>query len=149
MLKAIFAGNRIGGDDAVAGHVYDALKGKINGIEMLEVGVMGVDLISLVKEDDYLIVVDAVKAGSVGKVLLLKEEQLAGNDSVMSQHDFGMEQTLKMLRAYMPKLPEIKIVGITIKEAKPLAKELSKEMKEKLPYVVKEVENYLGFIYDM
>ena len=55
---------------------------------------IGFDLISFVEDDDKLIIIDAIKSDSeIGEVNVLGEDDLSKDLSVVSQHDFGIEQS--------------------------------------------------------
>ena len=146
--KVVFIGNPLCGDDGIGPHLYNELKShfKLKDYELLELGVIGFDLISYVEKNDKLIIVDAVhskKESEIGKVVLLDENDLSKDISLVSQHDFGVEQTAKILRTYEPNLENISIVGISVRRFKSFSTELSEEILKNLPQIKKDVVNYI------
>lgn len=142
--KVVFIGNPLCGDDGIGPHLYNELKdhSKLENYELLELGVIGFDLTSYIEKDDRLIIVDAVYSkdeGEIGKVVLLDENDLTKDISLVSQHDFGVEQTAKILRAYEPNLDKISIVGINVRRLRSFTTELSEEILKNLPHIKKEV----------
>jgi len=147
-VKIIFIGSPLGGDDGIGPVLYCELKGnpKLKNFELLELGVIGFDMISYVEDDDELIIVDAVrtnKKSDVGKIILLGEKDLKPDLSLISQHDFGIEQTALLLRVYKPKLKKINIIGIKVYKIQPFSDKLSKELLEKISEIKKNVLNQI------
>jgi hydrogenase maturation protease len=146
-LKIVFIGNPICGDDGIGPYLYNKIKNnneitKLKNLKLYELGVIGLDLISFVEDDDQLIIVDAVitkNKKNIGKVIKLGEKDLKKNINLVSMHDFGVEQTSAVLRIYKPKLKEIIVIGILINETKIFNTSLSLELKKKIPEIKKEV----------
>ncbi|MBR9676031.1 hydrogenase maturation protease [Candidatus Woesearchaeota archaeon] len=141
-VKIIFVGNPLGGDDGVGPHLYSLLRedDRLKDYDLLELGVIGLDMVSYVEDDDKLIIIDAVRSEeNVGEVVLLAEEDLTSDLKVVSQHDFGIEETSKVLRIYKPSLDKISFVGIKVKEVKSYNDKLSKEITNKIDIIKEEV----------
>lgn len=144
-IKVVFIGNIFGGDDGIGPYLFLQLKdeAKLKTYELSEEGVIGFDLITLVEEGDQLIVVDAVKTekdDEVGKVIVLEEEDLETSPmSLISQHDFGVEETAKMIRTYKPGVKKINVVGILVKDVQPFSEKLSKNLMLKIEDIKKQV----------
>lgn len=141
-IKIFFIGNPFGGDDGIGPYLYNELKNHsdLQKFEILEMGVIGFDLVSYVDDDDKLIIVDAVHSDAEpGKVILLNEEDLSKDLSVVSQHDFGVEQTATILRAYKPDLAKIAIVGVQVKKTKTFSDTLSDELISNMEQIKKDV----------
>ncbi|MBN1157097.1 hydrogenase maturation protease [Candidatus Woesearchaeota archaeon] len=140
--KVFFIGNPLGGDDGIGPYLFKELKKhpKLKGFDMLELGVIGLDLISYVEDDDRLIIVDAVHSEKdIGKVVVLKEEDLLKKPLVVSQHDFGIEETMEVLRMFKPGLKAVNIIGINVKRIRAFADKLSDEIMKKMPEIKEEV----------
>lgn len=137
VYKVIFIGNPLGGDDGIGPRLYQELKDdkRLAPFELLELGVVGLDMISYVDEGDHLIVVDAIKTGNeeeVGKVRLLEEADLKPELKVVSQHDFGVEETAAVLHAHLPGLAPIILIGIAVAHIQEFSVTLSDELEQAL-----------------
>ncbi|MCL7474637.1 MAG: hydrogenase maturation protease [Methanosarcinales archaeon] len=140
--KIVFIGNMLGGDDGIGPFLYNELKDDpdLKDFELLELGVIGFDLISYVEYDDKLIIVDAVHSeNNVGEVILIDENDLSQELSLVSQHDFGVEQTAAILRAYAKDLKRIVVVGIKVKQTNAFTDKLSDELMNKMQTIRAEV----------
>lgn len=140
-VKVVFIGNSLGGDDGIGPFLYNELKdeSRLKDFEMLELGVIGFDLIAYIEDDDKLIIVDAVHTDNpVGEVILLEEDDLKADLSIVSQHDFGIEQTSKVLRLAKPGLKKINVVGVSVKNISFVDK-LSDEIMGKIDKIKEDV----------
>jgi len=149
--KVIFVGNIFGGDDGIGPYLYNELKNHpdLQKYELLELGVIGLDLLSFVEEGDTLIIVDAVHSQKKhGKVILLEEKDLSKDIKLLSQHDFGVEQTVALLRASQPELKKMSIIGIQVGRLRSFSDTLSDEILKKLPQIKKDVVNFIIQIAD-
>jgi hydrogenase maturation protease len=116
-VKIFFMGNRIAGDDGIGPYVYDLLRKnhKLKEFQMMEAGVIGLDLISHVQGNEKVIIVDAVLSEKeIGKVSVFKEDELSNLKGIVSQHDIGVEQTAVIMRSMHPNLDNISIIGINV-----------------------------------
>jgi hydrogenase maturation protease len=143
-IKVVFVGNPLGGDDGIGPYLYNELKNspQLKRYQLLELGVIGFDLISYIDDGDILIIVDAVYSEKdIGQVVILEEKDLSKGISLISMHDFGVEQTALILRQYKPTLKKIKVIGINVQHANAFTDELSPDLKKKIPKIKKEVVN--------
>lgn len=141
-VKAVFIGNPLGGDDGIGPRLFAELQDdpRLSSFRLLELGVVGLDLISYVDPDDHLIIVDAVKGGGhVGTVTVLSEEDLRPGVRIVSQHDFGVEETAAFLHTYLPGLPPIRIIGITVSEVREFSDTLSEELERQMSRLKEKV----------
>ncbi|MBR9690720.1 hydrogenase maturation protease [Candidatus Woesearchaeota archaeon] len=141
-VKIFFIGNPLGGDDGIGPYLYNELKdlSGFKDFELHELGVIGLDLINYVDDNDKLIIIDALKTGKdVGKVMVLDEKSISNEFIPVSLHDLGVEQTLAILRMYKPKLERINIIGINVKNVEGYVDSLSDELKGKMPEIKKNV----------
>jgi hydrogenase maturation protease len=153
-IKVIFIGNPFGGDDGIGPYLYEQLKDNqdLKKYDMMELGVLGFDILNYVKDDDKLIIVDAVVIDeketnqSVGKVRILDEEDLSKDIKVISQHDFGIEQTAVILRKFYPQLKKISIIGININNIKEFSEKLSNELLDNIEEIKKEVKEQIIYL---
>lgn len=140
--KVVFIGNLLGGDDGIGPILYDLLKDdvRLRDFELFELGVIGFDLISYVEENDTLIIVDAVHSEhDIGDVILIDEDDLSKELSLVSQHDFGIEQTAAILRAYSNDLGPIAIVGINVRQVNAFSDTLSVDLMNRIPSIRENV----------
>jgi hydrogenase maturation protease len=153
-IKLIFVGNIFGGDDGIGPFLYNELKNHpdLKEYTVMELGVIGFDIISYVEDDDKLIIVDAVRlsdgTGKPGDVILLDEKDLSAELSVVSQHDFGIEQTASILRAFKPELASISIVGIKVRNIRAFSDVLSDELLSKTDVIKQKVLKLIKQIAD-
>jgi len=130
------------GDDGIAPFLYNELKNcpELKDFTLLDLGVPGVDLISYVEDDDKLIIIDALYSDKgAGEVVLIDEKTLSGDMQFVSLHDFGIEQTISLLRGFKPKLREVSVLGIKVFNVKKPTNHLSDEIMEKFPQIKSEV----------
>ena len=144
VVKIVFIGNPLGGDDGIGPYLYNELKDhpKLSNYDLLELGVIGFDLLSYIGDDDKLIIVDAVYSKrDIGKVRIVEEKDLSKDLSVVSQHDFGIEQTATILRRYKPKLEKINIIGVNVYKINAFTNKLSDEILRKIDEIKDKVIN--------
>jgi len=151
VTKVLFIGNRIAGDDGIGSRLYDELKDepKLKDVKIIEAGVMGLDIISYFEETDRLIFVDAIHLENnknIGDVILFSEDRLPKEVKVLSQHDFGLEQTLSLLRVAMPRLEKTNIIGIVVGDVKVMVRGLSKELEKNLGKIKDDVLNKIMMV---
>ncbi len=140
-VKVIFIGNPIAGDDGIGPCLYNELKREkqLDRYEMMELGVMGLDLISYVEDNDELIIVDAIHSDkNIGKVVVLGMKDLLKKPLVVSQHDFGIEQTIEVLRRFKSGI-KTTVIGINVRQTKSFTNNLSEEIMKKMPKIREEV----------
>jgi hydrogenase maturation protease len=141
-VKVIFVGNPICGDDGIGPYLYEKLKNypELKNYDIMELGVIGVDLLSYVNDGDQLIIVDALEAkDNFGDVIVINEDKLLKKINIISQHDFGMEQTITLLREYKPKITQINLLGIKVKNVSDFTDKLSDELLDNITKIKKEV----------
>jgi hydrogenase maturation protease len=141
-VKIFFVGNVLAGDDGIGPYLYNELKENpaLQDFELIEMGVLGLDMIGYVEDKDKLIIVDAIHSkADIGKIILIDEKQLTSDLHLVSQHDFGVEETAKVLRTYKPNLKTIKIIGINVHKVQTFHNSLSPELLERVHEIKKEV----------
>ena len=115
----ICIGNRFVEDDAAGCLVFDILRKMLPlpaGIEVIEGGIAGLNLLSFLERGGRVVFVDAVKGfAEDGELILLSEEQIV-QSSLSSHygHDAGLGYLLSVLpRVYDGELPEeIVLLGL-------------------------------------
>jgi hydrogenase maturation protease len=143
-VKIFFIGNPFGSDDGIGPYLYEQLKDnkQLEGFDLMEMGVIGFDLMSYIKENDTVLIVDAVKSDSrqnTGNVVVLGEKDLKESVSLVSQHDFGIEETSAMLRRFMPNLKQISVIGINVSRLQPFSNKLSSKLLKNIEIIKEDV----------
>ncbi len=98
-------------DEGLGVHALQALEQRLDGragedLELLDGGTLGLNLLMLVEDADYLLVLDAVNVGKApGTVAeLAKEEIPLFNGIKMSEHQITFQEVLALakIRGYLP-----------------------------------------------
>ena len=139
MIKAIGIGNRLMMDDGIAIAVLENLKNNLESMR-IEVILGETDFqfcFHQLKEDDFVIILDAAYSGAVaGSVHVCKlEEAIAAYGETNSQHDMSI---FDLMRLYSKPLKGY-FIGIEIAKAE-LGCELSKALKGIFNDICLEVE---------
>ncbi|MEO0216875.1 MAG: HyaD/HybD family hydrogenase maturation endopeptidase [candidate division WOR-3 bacterium] len=135
-------GNILLKDEGVGVHVVNKLKKMPlpENVEVIDGGTAGLDLTDFIGNRKKLIVIDAVNAGGEpGTIYRLTEENLdIRPKAIMSFHDIDFIDALHMSQTMGEKPEEIVVIGIEPKDISD-GLELSPEIKEKIPYIIKAV----------
>lgn len=130
-------GNHLMGDDAFGLRVVENLKERYpdTGVDFIEGGTLGLDLLRHFERADHLILVDAMDVGAeAGKVFLFDQEELQQffHDRPLSIHDVKLPELLRVARGMGVEPPRVSVVACQIKQVVPGA-EMSDEVKGALP----------------
>lgn len=102
------------------------------------------DLIAYTEAGDKLIIIDAARAGGEpGTIYRFLPEDLSQNGGILSTHELGVEQNLRLMSLTGNRPGEIVIIGIEPKEIG-WGTELSAELQQKVPEIVKAVLREIG-----
>ena len=116
MRRVICLGNRLVPGDDAGPRVYDRLAGVPlpPGVEVIDGGLAGLNLLRLVEGAEQVIFVDAVQGScAAGGVEMLDAEQVASTAEVGFDHRAGLAYLLRVLpRVCAGPLPRVGIVGI-------------------------------------
>lgn len=142
--KIFFVGNPLGGDDGIGPHLFKEFEHDIalKEFELNELGVLGIDLIDVLEPNDNIIIIDAVFTDDeslVGNVVNIPVNNLSSNLRTLSLHDFGIEQTITLIKAHIDDIGYIKVIGIYVKNIEELNLELSDEIKNKFAEIKTKV----------
>jgi hydrogenase maturation protease len=146
-VRILGCGSLLMGDDGVGLKVIDALKKteleELEGLDIVDAGVCGLDLLNLLDGARKVIIVDAVLTGSrKGSVHLIEGSDLIkGTEphTLVSAHDLTITDVLR-IGEQVQSLPEIVVIGIEIGE---VATEISRDIS---PEVLKAVDKAIGLI---
>jgi len=134
-------GNTLNRDEGLgvqALKMLDAQLGKKREFELLDGGVLGLNLLMIVEECRHLLILDAVNAGKpAGTVIELTKEQIPLYAGVkLSQHQITFQEVLGLanIRGYLPE--HLHLIGIQPKDIS-VGIEISATVERALPEVVK------------
>lgn len=117
-VRVLGLGNVLMGDDAVGPWVVHDLVANWEfpeGIEVVDVGTPGLDLVPYLADADTVLIVDTVKAdGPPGRIRVYEREELFARPAQprLSPHDPGLFETLSTLRLAGSAPRDLAIVGI-------------------------------------
>jgi hydrogenase maturation protease len=145
-IVVIGVGNLLLKDEGIGIHAVKALQ-EIDlppDIKLIDGGTSP-DLIAYTRAGDKMIIIDAARAGGqAGTIYRFKPEDLAAEKgSLASAHELGVIQNLKLMSLTGNEPGEIVIIGIEPKEIG-WGMELSTELQQKLPEIVKAVLKEMG-----
>lgn len=148
--KIIGCGNPLAGDDGLGVHVIDQLKimSLPEGVTAAEGGTDPLNLLEMLRGEDKVILVDAVKgAGRPGEVFVLALGQLdLGADTGLSLHHFNLSHVLTLGQTLFPaEMPrEIVVIGVEAQDTSPYNLRLSPVVEASLPKVIQTVMEELS-----
>jgi len=129
--------NRDEGLGVQALKLLDAQLGEQSNVELLDGGVLGLNLLMIVEECSHLLILDAVNVGKpAGTVVELRKEQIPLYAGVkLSQHQVTFQEVLGLanIRGYLPEY--LHLVGIQPEDLS-IGLELSPTIQFALPEVV-------------
>jgi len=142
-IRVLCCGNLLLGDEGVGIHIYNELKSwpLPETVQVLDVGTGGLDILFFLEEVDKVILVDAVKGSKPGTIDYLRDDDLGDVDlSVDSLHSIKLEHVLRIGRRFLQdRYPEVVILGIEAHGTREFALELTPEVREAVPRVVRLV----------
>ncbi|MDX1613041.1 MAG: hydrogenase maturation protease [Candidatus Promineifilaceae bacterium] len=137
-------GNPILGDDGIGWHVADAVRERVEGIEIECLALGGLSLMERLVGYQRVIVIDAIqtKDGQIGDVYRLPLEALpdlsAGHTTAV--HDTSLQTALRLGRAMGAELPdEITIVAVEARRVYDFSEELTPEVEAAIPAATEAV----------
>ena len=141
-ILVVGIGNILLRDEGVGVHVVRAMANVPlpDGVELLDGGTAGADLLDAISERDKLIVVDALDAEvPPGEIVRMKPDDLAaGTSESISLHEFGIAETLMMARRLNCGSRDATIIAVKPKDIR-CGMELSSEMHGWMPRIIEAV----------
>lgn len=122
------------GDDGVGPFVLKRLEKRMPlGVELIELGVRGIDLVDLIGKFDKVLIIDAFKSGGkVGGIRVLDygELQCLPASPMLTLHDLGLPTVLKLSEALYGNISgKVKIFGVEVAEVGEMRIGLSSNVK--------------------
>jgi hydrogenase maturation protease len=114
------------------------------GIRLLDGGTGGFHLLSLFKEYEKFIIIDAtVNSGEQGEVHVLKPRFASDFPKTLTSHDIGLRDLMQSAEL-LGDLPEIFLVTINIKDCNSVGIGVTEELEAVLPEVYEKVREVMG-----
>lgn len=140
-------GNILLSDEAVGVHVANQLdRGYIfpEGVDLLDGGTAGMELLEYIAGRDHVIFIDAVLTGDApGTVVTLKDDEVpALFNNKVSPHQLGLSDLLGALKLTEESPRNIFLVGVVPESVEPGLK-VSKTVAESIPTMIQCVLDYL------
>ena len=145
-IRILGCGNPLMGDDGVGIRVMEELKkthlNEMDGVEIIDAGVCGLDLLNLFEGASKVIIVDAVVSGGgsgceIGSIRRFSGDELkeGGLQDVFSVHDIGISDVLN-IGEHVQSMPEIVVFGIEIRKEFELSMELTQGLQDSVGVAV-------------
>jgi hydrogenase maturation protease len=113
-VRIICVGSRLAESDAAGPRVHDVLAGKAPAdVEVIDGGLMGLDLLPLMEGASQIIFVDAMEGADGESVYVLDGIEAGGTLDDGYGHGGGLAYLLRMLpHVWEGTMPEIRLVGV-------------------------------------
>lgn len=154
-IRILGFGSPLMGNDGVGLKVIEMLQKmelkELEGIDIVDAGVCGLDLLNLIEDATKVIIVDAILANSpVGSVHRIEGRDLlkgAEFHPLLSVHDLTVRDVL-MIGEHVQILPEIVVIGIEIgtiitEATIEISPDVLKGVDEAIELIIKEVSSSL------
>ena len=143
-------GNILMKDEGLGVHAVGELakQGLPENVEVVDGGTAGLGAFAPLNNVEKLIIIDALKAGKApGTIYRLQPKDLSNNSHshTLSLHQIGVLETIAIFEKTGDLPREIVIIGVEPKEIA-LGTELTDEIKNKLPDVVKAIQKEIDQI---
>jgi hydrogenase maturation protease len=139
-------GNVLMGDEGIGVHTIKELENVTlpPNVDLLDGGTGGFHLMSYFQEYRKIIMIDATMDGKeTGSVSLIKPRFASDFPKSLSAHDIGLKDMIESI-TIIDKLPEIFLITVTISEIRSMYMELSEEVKNAIPDVIKKIKELLS-----
>jgi hydrogenase maturation protease len=133
-------GNILNRDEGVGVHALRALEAQLGrqaSVELVDGGVLGLNLLPLVEECSHLLILDAVDAGQApGRLVELERDEIPLYSGVkLSQHQVTFQEVLALAKIRDGLPPHLRLVGVQPADLS-IGLELSPTVAAALPQVV-------------
>jgi len=130
-------GNVLMGDEGIGVHSVEYLRDKEipEDVDLLDGGTGGFHLLSLFKQYDHLILIDATISDSTpGEVKIQRPRFASDFPRSLTSHDIGLKDLVQTAEL-LDKLPDIHLVTISIKDLRNVGIGISESLKDSLEEV--------------
>jgi hydrogenase maturation protease len=145
-IAVVGVGNLLLKDEGIGIHVVRALQESPlpDGVVVIDGGTSP-DVLDYLEPADKLVIIDAAEAGGVpGAIYRFRPDEVTlETGEAISLHELGLVSSLKTMSLLGKTPPEVIIIGIQPKEIA-WGMELSPELKEKVPEIVRVVLKETG-----
>lgn len=136
-------GNTLRGDDGLGVHIVRQMEESGTrlpaGIDLLDGGTAGFDLLGLIEGYDKIVIVDALRTDDrPGSIYRFTPEHAAGQRARFSLHEVGIMEVIRMLRI-LDRDPEIEFVGIVPENISDIDTTISEAVRESVPRAVEVI----------
>ncbi len=135
-------GNLLMGDEGVGIHVIQRLEGMElpPGVEPVDGGTAGLDLLPILDQADRAIIVDAVRAGGEpGSIYRFGPEDMGQQPlEALSLHQLSLQEVWQAAR-WLNIEPETVVIGVEPKRIAP-GLELSEQLRATLPRIIEAIQ---------
>ncbi len=133
-------GNILHRDDGIgvyiANRIRETAKDLPEHVEVADGGTAGFDLIPLMQGRDKIVIIDALKADDApGSIYRFSPEHIRGGQTVMSLHETGISEVLRMLWL-LGESPMVEMVGIVPEDVTTLDISISSAVLESVPRAI-------------
>jgi hydrogenase maturation protease len=139
-------GNLLMGDEGVGVHAIRHIQQEQwpDNVRLLDGGTGGFHLLSLFKEYDPIVLIDATMDGKQpGTVTITKPRFASDFPRTLTAHDIGLRDLLESATLLGP-LPELYLVAVTIGEIRSMEMELSQALCASLPRIAEALRGIVG-----
>jgi len=136
-------GNMLQKDDGLGGHIINyLLESDIElpeGVEAIDGGTAGYDLVPLMKDRDKIVIVDALNVDDEpGSVYRFTPEHLTSKKEKFSLHEFGVKELINHLNL-LGDDPPIEIIGVVPEDINTFEIGMSDSVKKSIPLVAEQI----------
>ena len=136
-------GNILQSDDGlgvyIVNHLMESDIQLPEGIEIIDGGTAGFDLLDVMAGRDKIIIIDALEADDTpGSVYRFTPNNLIDSRSMISLHEVGIMEVAKLLNL-MGSEPEIEFIGIVPEDISTTDICISKSVKESIPVAIEQI----------
>ncbi|OHD68706.1 MAG: hypothetical protein A2W19_12900 [Spirochaetes bacterium RBG_16_49_21] len=136
-------GNLLKSDDGLGVHIIRYMEESAvtlpDGVELLDGGTAGFDLLGLIEDYDKIVIVDALKTDDKpGSIYRFTPEHAVETRSRFSLHEVGIMEVIRVLKI-MDRNPEIEFVGIVPENIRDIDINISPAVKESIPRAVEVI----------
>jgi hydrogenase maturation protease len=135
-------GNILQRDEGLGVHVVNYINRNIelpDGIEVIDGGTAGFDLLPLMAGRDKIIIVDALRADDKpGSIYRFNPEDAMRSRASLSLHEVGITEIIDLLRL-LGENPEVEIIGIVPEDISTLHMDISTPVRRSIPQAVIQI----------